>query len=87
MITTGLLYLIYGFIRIIITPLLYLDDVQPNSDLTASISFSSGLLSSLNNIIPTNTLLIILGILIVYEIMLGGYKIIKWVYNKIPGVN
>lgn len=87
MITSAILYIILAFIVLITSPFRLLDDVSLNSSIGSSIATASGYISPINDFFPVNTILIVFGILIVYEVILGSYKIIKWVYNKIPGVN
>lgn len=87
MITSATLYIWLAFILVITLPLRYLGDVVPNSNITEAIAEASGYISPINSFLPVNTLLIIFGVLIAYEAILITYKVIKWVYNKLPGVN
>lgn len=87
MITSGLLYLLFAFIKIITLPIRYLGDVSPDNRLSTAIAEASGYISAVDSFLPINTLLIVFGVLVGYEVILALYKVIKWVYNKIPGVN
>ena len=37
--------------------------------------------------LPINLIILILGTIAVFESSIGAYKIIKWIYKKIPGIN
>lgn len=87
MITSALLYLVYAFILAITSPLRLLDDVVVNASVSSSVTTASGYISGLNSFLPVSTILTIFGVLIAYEVILVGYKIIKWVYQKIPMIN
>lgn len=87
MITSALLYLIYFVILGLTLPLRILSDVVPDANLTAGITYASGLLASVSPFLPIGTLLTILGIFIAYEVIIGSYRIIMWVLKKIPFIN
>ena len=85
MITDLLLYIFYWFIRAVI--LLFPAAGTISSDMDSAFTTITGLYAKINNIFPVDTLLICLGILITIEGYIFSYKLIKWAYNKIPGIN
>lgn len=87
MITSSILLGLYLLLLLITAPIRIFNDVQPNASLQASIDSSNGLLASLNSVLPLDTLVIILGLFLAYELVLGVYKIIMWVIKKIPTIN
>ncbi len=87
MITSAILQLIYGFIYAITSPLRLLDDVALNSNFATSIQTASGYYHSLNDILPIDTMLAILGISLLFEGLYLTYKLIMWVIKKIPTIS
>jgi len=87
MITTILLTIFYNFIWAILWPIRILPDVSLPADFLASFGVIGGYLSGLNEIVPVATILTILGLILTIEGSILLYKSIKWVYQKIPGVN
>jgi len=87
MITTGILYLIYFFITAVLSPLLLFDDVTIPTSITSSISSASSYLHILDTVIPIDSLIAIISIVVIIETGIFTYKLIRWVYQKIPGVN
>lgn len=87
MITTGLLLLLYGVLRVILSPIFLLSNVAPNSSIVSAVVTANGYISSLNVIFPVTTILIILGLMFAFEVGYMAYKIIRWVYQKIPTIN
>jgi len=87
MITTAILEIIYAFIFAITSPLRLLDDVALNSNFATSIHTASGYYHSLNDILPIDTMLTILGISLLFEGLYLTYKLIMWVIKKIPTIS
>ena len=87
MISSLILLLLFGVLVIVTAPLRLLPDVSLPVELTDAITTAGGHISSLNQVIPITTILIVLGIVLATEGFVFLYKSIKWVYNKIPGVN
>lgn len=86
MITTALLYLIYGAIwPMTQVAILLLPDVSLYSGIGSTIATASGYMANLNNLFPVNILVIILGLIISIEIFIAGYKTFMWVLHRIPG--
>jgi len=87
MITNAILYILYGFIYLITAPIRLFDDVSLPTDINSTISSVGTNLALLNQVIPVSTIITILGIMLVIESAIFIYKGIRWIYNKIPGVN
>ena len=87
MIVSAILYVIYGALFLLTAPLRLLADVVLPTGFAGALTTISGFLGTLNQFIPVGTLLSVLAILITVELYVLAYKGIKWVINKIPGVN
>lgn len=87
MITTGILYLIFAFIALVLSPLLLFPDVAVNATVATSITTAGNYLSALNVVLPISSLIIFFLLFLAVETGIFTYKLIKWVYIKIPGVN
>jgi hypothetical protein len=84
MITSGFLYLIYGFLYVITAPLRAFSDIVLSSDITGTISTISAYLSAANAFVPIDTLLAILAIEISVEVSVFLYKTIMWIARRFP---
>lgn len=83
-------YIVLIFINIflaITAPLLVLPIATISIDATTALSNVSQWLAYLNVIFPINELLTMIGIIISMELAYFGYKGIRWIYRKIPGIN
>jgi hypothetical protein len=62
--------------------------VTPNPWFTNSVSTTNTYIAIVYGIIPLTiiALLVALGILIVFELAYGAYRVVKWGYTKIPGI-
>ena len=69
--------------------LVALGNVIPTSTIETGITTANSYIHVLYGIFPLTTtgLLVILGLLFAVETFIGVYKIVKWVWNKIPGIN
>jgi len=87
MITNGLLFLLYMIVLILTRPLLLFPDVSIESGFGSAIATATSYLANFNQILPLTTLFQIIGLIIIIEIAISGYKIVMWIIKKIPGVN
>jgi hypothetical protein len=87
MIISIILQLILSALFVVITPILLLPDVSLNSNVPTAIATASGWLGLINQILPLATMLAVFGIVLIVENTHFGYKLIRWIYQKIPGVN
>jgi hypothetical protein len=78
-----------NIIGFILLPLQYLPDVALPDMITTSISVVSAAIYLAVAEVPLTlaALFASLAAIIVAELNISAYKIIKWIYNKIPGVN
>jgi len=87
MITTIILFLIYGLLFVIISPIRLLPDVSLPVEITQNITTFRGYLTSIDAIFPITTLLIIFGLLLSVELAIFTYKVIMWLIKKIPTID
>ncbi len=87
MIITAFLNLLYFVITLIIFPITLLGDVSFPEGFSSAIATASSYLSSLNDILPIDTMLTIFGISLSIELFYLTYKSIMWVIKKIPTIN
>jgi hypothetical protein len=86
MITTGLLYMLYGLVWIVLTPIRVLDNATLPAGITSAISTASGYFGILDDFFPMAILFSILGTILTIEGGVMLYKLTMWVVRKIPGV-
>lgn len=89
MISYFLLIILTGILGGIISPLLLLPDVVLDPNIAAAFANAGQAIYPVRSVIP-NTLTSLFAILIIYlviEAAINGYKLIKWLYQKIPGIN
>lgn len=87
MIASTIILIIFGFLVTVTTPIRFLDDVSLPSDIAASIATASGWLGSFSFALPIGTILTVFFLVLATEGLIFAYKIVRWIYNKIPGVN
>jgi len=84
MITTFILYLIYGLIWVLTAPLRAFADVTIESGIGAGIATAVGYFANLNNILPLSTVVTCIGIILGVELIVGIYKIIDKIRKMLP---
>lgn len=84
MITTAILYVIYGVLFIVTSPIRLLSDVSTVSGFSTGVASASNYLHGLNNFLPITALLSALGVIIAYELAYFTFKLIYWVIKRIP---
>lgn len=84
MIVTLLLNMIYGILWVILAPVRLLPDITLSNSFITSIETASGYLSSLNNFVPIDTIITLLGIFIAIELAYLSYKLIMWFVKRFP---
>jgi hypothetical protein len=87
MVTYFILLILIGIIQIVILPITFLPDVALPLVMLASITAAAGFIGILDMVLPISTIFAIFTFYIGVEIGIFTYKIIKWIYSKIPGVN
>ena len=89
MITYFILNIFLSILSYIIWPITSLPDVVLPLDLASSITTAGGFISTLYGFAPhaTTALGAVISAYIIFELAIWVYKMIKWVYQKIPGIN
>ena len=87
MITAGILQFFFLFIYVLLSPLLLLNNVGSNSDIATGISNANGYLAGIPFHYFLLSLVASLVFLILFEAGFWGYKGIRWIYTKVPGVS
>jgi len=84
MILNILLLGVYYVLLVVVSPLLLLPPVDPNSDFVASVSSILAFLANINQIFPLTTVFAILALILAVEVGVMVYKVIMWVVRRIP---
>jgi len=87
MIGSAFLYLLYGAVYVILSPLRLLDDVTLNSSIATNIATYNGYLGTADQFFPAYTLVVIFAIIIGIEFAIFTYKGIMWLVRKVPGIS
>ena len=64
-----------------------LPDVSLPGNLADAAATASNYLANMDQFFPVSTLLAVLFLVLVVEGTILIYKLIRWIYNKIPGIN
>lgn len=83
MIVNFILRILYGFIGLLVSPLLLFADVSLDSNISAAISQAGQYLNMVDIILPAATLIAILGLFLTIEASILTYKMFMWVKNLI----
>lgn len=84
MITTALLFVIYGIVWVVTAPIRALADVTLSSSFATSVTTAMTYASRLNHFLPLGTLLALIGIILTFEGGLVTYKVIMWIVRRVP---
>jgi len=84
MIFQAILNTLYQVINFIAYPIRSLPDVTLPTAFIDAINTANGYLSALNDIIPIDTVLTLLGIFLLIESAYLAYKFIMWVIKRFP---
>lgn len=84
MLTNFLIYTLYLILKVILSPLTLLSDVVLPAGFTSALTTATGYISVTNQIFPTATLVIIIGLFLTLEGFVFGFKMINWIIKKIP---
>ena len=87
MIIYWLLQIFIYLIQLITAPLTLLPVATLSVDLTGTLTQAGNYLALFDIFLPIPELFITFGIVLVIEAGYFGYKVVRWVYNKIPGIN
>ena len=83
MITNFILYILYGFVGVIISPLLLLPNVSLDANVSAAISQAGQYLNMIDIVLPIASLMAIFGLFLTIEAAIFTYKVFMWVKNLI----
>lgn len=87
MITALLLLILYGTLILITAPIRFLPDATLPGFITGTFTEVAGYVSSMNAIFPVGEVLIVIGFVILIEAGLFLFKLIRWIYKKIPTIS
>ena len=87
MILTAVLTILYGAIRLILTPILILNDVVLDSNITTAFTKAGEYLANVNQVLPVSTILAVIGVFLGVEVFILLWKTINWLIRKIPTIN
>jgi hypothetical protein len=89
MIAYLLVIIVLGLAAVVISPILFFPDVSLPADVAIAIATIGGFFHLVWSVAPLtfSTIFVILGLIVGIESKIFSYKTIKWIYNKIPGIN
>lgn len=87
MITSALLYLIYGVVYLVTAPLRLLPDATLPSGVASALTSAGGYIAAIDDFVPIGTLFAVFAAVLVVEGFVFVYKVIMWGLKKIPGIN
>ena len=88
MITSAILYGFLSFLRWALGPILTAAPVALDTGIGAAFASIGGTIAVLNVIVDVSFLIAtFIGTMVLVEGYIFGYKIVKWIYTKIPGIN
>jgi hypothetical protein len=87
MIVYWLLKIFIYLLSLITAPLLLLPVAALSVNLTGTLTTAGNYLALFDLFLPVGMLFTIFGIIVSIEGGYFGYKVARWIYNKIPGVN
>ena len=87
MITDTILSLIYYFVYSIVFLISSFGDVAVSPSITAGIESMASYAVSLSDIFPVGTIFSIMAFVIIFDTALLTYRLIRWGYQKVPGIN
>jgi hypothetical protein len=89
MITYYFLYFFTGVLNGLAAPLYYLPDASIPSSFAGWLSQTGGYISVASKLMPLTiaALFVVLGMIIIVENADGIFKVVKWIYTKIPGIS
>jgi hypothetical protein len=86
MILDAILTILWLFLTVLLSPFTLLNNVSPDSTVVSAIATATGYISALGVIIPMTAFRFVLIGTLAFEVPYGVYKIVRWVYRKVPGI-
>jgi hypothetical protein len=87
MISYWLVKILIGILALITIPLKLLPMASLSVDLTGTLTQAGNYIALFNIFLPVGMLFTVFGIVVTVEGGYFTYKGVKWIYNKIPGIN
>ena len=89
MITYYFLYLCTGILNGLTTPLRLLPDASIPDSFTSWLAQTGGYISIATKLMPLTiaALFVVVALIVVVENADGIFKVVKWIYTKIPGIS
>lgn len=87
MIITFLLNIFYVFALGIVALISTFGVVSPDSNITNGLTTMGTYYMSLNDYFPIGTILAIIVFDLTFELAFFVYKLVRWGYQKVPGIN
>jgi hypothetical protein len=87
MIVYWLLKIFIYLLSLITAPLLLLPVAAISVNLTGTLTTAGNYLALFGLFLPVGMLFTVFGLIVSIETGYFSYKVVKWIYNKIPGVN
>jgi len=87
MITNILLDIVYAFVSLISRVVASFGEVSENNSITSAIVSMKDYYVSLNDYLPLDVILAIIAFSLAFELVFFFYKLIRWGYQKIPGIS
>lgn len=84
MITTAVLNILLQFVNWAVGQL---PGVSSTSSISTGVAAASAYVSSIAQVFPVLTLMAIVSFVLVFDGFWIAYQVIRWVYQKIPGIN
>lgn len=84
MITSAILNILLNFVYWAVSQLPL---VSNTSAIGSAMSTANPYVSSIAQVFPVVTLLSIVGFVLIFDTAWISYQIVRWVYQKIPGIN
>lgn len=87
MITDFLITILYNVVAVVVNIFAIFPDVSLPADIYNNLNSVSPYYNGISTIFPVGTLLDILAFELIVIGFYFGYKIVRWAYTKIPGIN
>ena len=84
MILNAILYIIFGVVYLVSSPLRLLPDISLPANVSGAITDLGVYLSTANQTIPLTTLAQVIGAVLTVELAIFSYKGIMWIVKRIP---
>lgn len=87
MILESILWIFYNLVLTILQLLQLFGSVNEDNGIAQGLATLGDYLASINLVLPIDTIVTILVFELVFETVFAFYRVIKWLYQKIPGIN